>query len=281
MARVGACAVRDLDVLLDHLAGEVALLGADRASAKPLLAVIEARTESRSEERSAGRSTRSAISRCSVSSATQIAGLEGVEAGSASGRVAKAEFKKLEKAAAGLPPDPTDEQLHAVRIRAKRARYAAEFAGDKKLAPYVTALKRVQDVVGEHQDAVVAQQKSARQRRRSDCSRRRPADRARARAPARAPGRLPRRAWPQRSGVAAKRSPDRCRCCSYAMRAREIGRPGSGDDRERPLDARGIAQARNLVELLEPFAVEAIYTSPYLRCTQTVEAARGGALTCD
>lgn len=45
-----------------------------------------------------------------------------------------------------------------------------------------------------------------------------------------------------------------------------------GDDRERPLDSRGIAQARNLVELLESFAVEAIYTSPYLRCTQTVEA---------
>jgi len=51
-----------------------------------------------------------------------------------------------------------------------------------------------------------------------------------------------------------------------------------GDDRDRPLDDRGLAQARTLVETLAPFAVEAILTSPYLRCVQTVEplaAARG------
>ena len=35
----------------------------------------------------------------------------------------------------------------------KRARYAAELEGDR---PYVQAAKRLQDVLGEHQDAVVA-----------------------------------------------------------------------------------------------------------------------------
>jgi len=45
-----------------------------------------------------------------------------------------------------------------------------------------------------------------------------------------------------------------------------------GDDRERPLDARGLTQAEKLVDLLAPFDVDAIYTSPYRRCTQTVEA---------
>jgi 8-oxo-dGTP diphosphatase len=45
----------------------------------------------------------------------------------------------------------------------------------------------------------------------------------------------------------------------------------SGDDRERPLDARGVSQAEKLSGLLERFEVEAIYTSPYLRCRQTVE----------
>ena len=43
------------------------------------------------------------------------------------------------------------------------------------------------------------------------------------------------------------------------------------DDRERPLDARGLTQAEKLVDLLAPFDVDAIYTSPYRRCTQTVE----------
>jgi phosphohistidine phosphatase SixA len=44
-----------------------------------------------------------------------------------------------------------------------------------------------------------------------------------------------------------------------------------GDDRERPLDARGVVQARNLVELLKRFEIDAIYTSPYRRCAETVE----------
>jgi CHAD domain-containing protein len=52
-----------------------------------------------------------------------------------------------------LPERPTDEQLHAVRKKGKRARYAAELAGQKKL---VKKAKKLQDVLGEHQDAVVA-----------------------------------------------------------------------------------------------------------------------------
>lgn len=51
-----------------------------------------------------------------------------------------------------------------------------------------------------------------------------------------------------------------------------------GDDRQRPLDERGRAQADRLIELLEPYELEAIYTSPYLRCVETVAplaAARG------
>lgn len=43
-----------------------------------------------------------------------------------------------------------------------------------------------------------------------------------------------------------------------------------GNDSERPLDDRGIAQADKLVELLAPFEIDAIYTSPYRRCAQTV-----------
>jgi 8-oxo-dGTP diphosphatase len=44
-----------------------------------------------------------------------------------------------------------------------------------------------------------------------------------------------------------------------------------GDDRERPLDPRGTEQANALVALLASFPVDAILSSPYLRCVQTVE----------
>jgi phosphohistidine phosphatase SixA len=45
----------------------------------------------------------------------------------------------------------------------------------------------------------------------------------------------------------------------------------AGDDRRRPLDARGRRQAEELVELLRPFEIKRILSSPYLRCVATVE----------
>ncbi len=60
---------------------------------------------------------------------------------------------KLRKVAKALPKKPADAELHALRKAGKRARYAAELAGDSKLAK---SAKRFQDVLGEHQDAVVA-----------------------------------------------------------------------------------------------------------------------------
>ena len=44
-----------------------------------------------------------------------------------------------------------------------------------------------------------------------------------------------------------------------------------GDDRLRPLDARGERQAERLIEVLDGHPVAKIMSSPYLRCTQTVE----------
>jgi 8-oxo-dGTP diphosphatase len=43
-----------------------------------------------------------------------------------------------------------------------------------------------------------------------------------------------------------------------------------GHDHERPLDARGWRQAGELVGQLEHFPLEAIWTSPYRRCVETV-----------
>lgn len=44
-----------------------------------------------------------------------------------------------------------------------------------------------------------------------------------------------------------------------------------GDDRLRPLDDEGSAQAAALAPSLERFAIERVLTSPYVRCVQTVE----------
>jgi len=43
------------------------------------------------------------------------------------------------------------------------------------------------------------------------------------------------------------------------------------DDRLRPLSKKGIKQAEVLVSVLQAFPISAIFSSPYLRCVQTVE----------
>ncbi|NKQ58541.1 CYTH and CHAD domain-containing protein [Amycolatopsis sp. K13G38] len=74
-------------------------------------------------------------------------------------QVAKA-WRDLETAARLGPLDP-DEAWHAARIQAKRARYAAEAvapATGKDAARLAKAIAEVQDVLGEHHDAVIAAQ---------------------------------------------------------------------------------------------------------------------------
>ena len=45
----------------------------------------------------------------------------------------------------------------------------------------------------------------------------------------------------------------------------------TGDDRKRPLSKKGIKQAEGLIDEFKPRKITAIYSSPYLRCVQTVE----------
>jgi len=68
-------------------------------------------------------------------------------------------WKALSRRARRAASSPTDDALHALRIRAKRARYAAEalepFVG-RRAARFARSAARLQDVLGRHQDAVVA-----------------------------------------------------------------------------------------------------------------------------
>ena len=71
----------------------------------------------------------------------------------------EAPWKHLQAAIETAAADPTDENLHAARIRAKRVRYAAEAVSPvfgKRAKAFAKAAVALQDVLGEHQDAVVA-----------------------------------------------------------------------------------------------------------------------------
>jgi CHAD domain-containing protein len=68
-------------------------------------------------------------------------------------------WRRLRRAVDNLGPVPSDASLHEVRIRAKRCRYAAELAVPvigKPARELASAVTRVQAVLGEHQDAVMA-----------------------------------------------------------------------------------------------------------------------------
>jgi CHAD domain-containing protein len=68
-------------------------------------------------------------------------------------------WHRLSKRAKALDDAPTDAQLHEVRIRTKRARYAAEAASPvvgKQARAFAHAAARLQDVLGDLNDAVVA-----------------------------------------------------------------------------------------------------------------------------
>jgi phosphohistidine phosphatase SixA len=59
----------------------------------------------------------------------------------------------------------------------------------------------------------------------------------------------------------------------YVVRHAKAGSRGNwtGDDRLRPLTKKGQKQAEELVGQLESSPVKSIFSSPYLRCVQTVE----------
>jgi CHAD domain-containing protein len=149
-------AVRDLDVLIDRVRAEVAELGGiDKQAAGRLLQQLERR---RKRERAAMREALDSerYLRLLDRFETEIDALEPTRAKVSLASLARRELKKLRGAVEALPETPPDEDLHALRKRGKRARYAAELAGKKRV---VKAAKRLQEVLGEHQDAVVAEQR--------------------------------------------------------------------------------------------------------------------------
>jgi CHAD domain-containing protein len=71
-------------------------------------------------------------------------------------KLAERELKRLRRDVLALAPEPTNDALHALRKRGKRVRYAYELSGAKAV---VGRAKAFQDVLGEHQDSVVAEER--------------------------------------------------------------------------------------------------------------------------
>jgi CHAD domain-containing protein len=75
-------------------------------------------------------------------------------------RLVRTPWRQLRREVRALAADPPDDALHRVRIRAKRARYAAEAARPvvgKRAGRLAERIAGVQGVLGDHQDAAVAE----------------------------------------------------------------------------------------------------------------------------
>jgi CHAD domain-containing protein len=155
-------AVRDLDVLQEHLETEMATLAPpDARAGRALLRSLDGdRTQARQAMIDALRSERYLRLLETLEAAVQKPRV--VDAGVGLGEIAADEFRRLRRAVEALGPDPSDQELHEVRIKGKRARYAAELAEPetgKPAARFIKQAKVLQDLLGEHQDAVVAEQR--------------------------------------------------------------------------------------------------------------------------
>ena len=157
--------VRDADVMLERLSSHVdALEGVDQIGAEHVLdgvradrerAVVQLLTALRSERYDAvldhlvGAAQRPRL----------LLRVDDEDDRDVLREIARRPWEQLERAVSALPGDPTDTALHEIRIKVKRARYAAEAvepAIGKPARTYAKALVALQDVLGENQDAVVA-----------------------------------------------------------------------------------------------------------------------------
>lgn len=141
--------VRDRDVLIAYLLDELQSIEEAAAFGGVLELLDSEREAARAELEAALGSVRyrELNRRLEDPPALREAGL--FEAAAAS------EYNRLRRSVKRLGADPPSEDLHRVRIRVKRARYAAEAIGGANR--FVARAKDVQDVLGDHQDATVAE----------------------------------------------------------------------------------------------------------------------------
>lgn len=166
--------VRDLDVLIERLRGEVAGLPAPERTAGDLLVARLA------DERAAARITmtaalddprydallcrlRAAVAQPLPEPAEGVARPELID-------LVRAEARKLEKAVRRAGEQPSDMTLHDLRIRTKRLRYTGELVepalrdgkgrrtkSARRVRKVLARATDLQEMLGDHQDACVAE----------------------------------------------------------------------------------------------------------------------------
>ena len=151
---------RDLDVMLERLRAEAALLGDDSRAASGLIETLEAeRAEAYVGVVEALETERylALLDRLEAAAAPPLSGDDLTLAS-----IWHREVRRMRRTFEALGDDPVDDALHASRIGVKRARYAAELAAHELGKPgsaFVARAKELQDVLGDHQDAVVADER--------------------------------------------------------------------------------------------------------------------------
>jgi len=154
-------AARDADVQRDYLRGLRHLTRGERAAVQGLLRALE-RERARTRE-----STLTALDtpryKTLLHDLDQLIEHPPIVNEDLSLRdIAARAFENLRDAVEDLPEAPSDHALHAVRLAVKRARYAGELAratAGRRAERFVTKAVRVQDILGEHQDAAVTERR--------------------------------------------------------------------------------------------------------------------------
>jgi CHAD domain-containing protein len=152
--------VRDLDVLIEHVADEITTLPADdRAGGDQLIARLErecGEARGRLLEELDGDGYQLLLARLRFP--PRLA--DGVDTVPLD-EIARREFRRLARRVGKLGTRPDDATLHTLRIALKRARYTSELAAPrgKDARRFAARARRLQTILGEHQDAVVAEER--------------------------------------------------------------------------------------------------------------------------
>ena len=158
--------VRDLDVLLPRLRGLAADLTPDeREAAERLLDTLTAEYAVAREEMlgamSAPRYT-ALLERLADAVRLPLPTPSATERRPELVELVRAEYQSLRRSVRRAGQNPPDEVLHALRIKGKRLRYTGELAEPalgKPVRRVLEATAGLQEVLGDHQDACVAQQR--------------------------------------------------------------------------------------------------------------------------
>jgi CHAD domain-containing protein len=151
--------VRDLDVLRMQLRAQIGDRSARGPAARHLqrhLAADRARAVSALRTALDGPRYARLLARVDAALAAPLVGTDDASLADLAG----AEFDELRRAVKRLPKHPSGAELHAIRIKVKHARYAAELAQPevgRRAERFVERAKVLQAILGAHQDAVVAE----------------------------------------------------------------------------------------------------------------------------